>query len=174
MWLIFWALEVGLFTAYLIYSLKKHAMSYHRNVKMSLISFEFMMVVALLINGITWIVPINSSLEDQFLGSAIAATYERTNFCVFLLIMYQLLYLLKRVEYQINPKFSTPYQVLVELRRNLIIGRTFILISALMIVFILIIGIIFLASPSSGSNAIDIIYFIVCFAFFFINMYILY
>jgi hypothetical protein len=141
---------------------------------MSLIFFEVMMIVALLVNAITWIVPFNGTLSDQFEGSVFAATFERTNFCAFLLMIYQLLYLLKRVEYQINPKFSTPHQVLVELRRNLIMGRIFISISALMVVFILIISIVFLASPNSHSNAIDIIYFLVGFGFFFLNLFIMY
>lgn len=88
--------------------------------------------------------------------------------------MYKLLYLLKRVEYQINPKFESTQRVLLELRHNTVIETTFLTTSIVILIFILTITIVFLINPDSHSNGLDFTYFFVCFAFFFLNLYIIF
>ena len=135
--------------------------------------FAILMIMAWIVNLLTWVIPYNSPLTDQFYGCVIAATYERTNFCIFLIIQYHLLYLLKRVEYQINPKFDSADQVLRELRKNEIIERTYLSISGVSVIFILVISIEFI-ERAGGANTLDIIYFFVCFAFFVFNIFLIF
>lgn len=77
-----------------------------------------MIFVSWIINLLAWAIPLNDSVIDQFEGCVLAATFERTNFCIFLIIMYKLLYSLKRVEFQINPKFTSPEMVCKVLRKH--------------------------------------------------------
>ena len=52
--------------------------------------------------------------------------------------------------------------------------RVYLSINVVIVVFILIISVIFVADPDSHANEIDLVYFIVGFAFFFFNLLILF
>ena len=172
-WSVFYTVELIIFTLILIRALKVEGEPYLYEVKISFYIFQMMIVVSWLVNILAWTIPINNEITQQFRGCVFAATFERTNFCLFLIIMYKLLYSLKRVEFQINPKFTSPETVLKALKRHQKIERVFITISALIVIFILVISISFMVNTSGGSNSTDIIYFFLGFAFFLLNLFIL-
>ena len=87
--------------------------------------------------------------------------------------MYKLLYLLKRVEYQINPKFQNTIKILNELKHNQFLETLFLTTSLIITVFILVISIYFLTAPTQPSNKLDIIYFAVGFVYVILNIVIL-
>ena len=98
-WFAFYFMEAVVFS-YLAYkALSIKGQPYLNFVKYSFYFFEVMLVALVFINLLSWTIPINEDVISQFRGCVLASTFERTNFCVFLILMYKLMYSLKRVEF---------------------------------------------------------------------------
>ena len=64
--------------------------------------------------------------------------YERVSFSLFLVLMQKVLFVLKRIEFQMNTQFQSVQQVMRELRILIVIERVFLLTYICVIAFLMI------------------------------------
>ena len=123
-----WTFKLICFTIQLLVLISNYGHLFQTFMKFVLVMFEILFTFGTINNGVTLYILSEQKSSDQFRYVQYINLYEKVSYSLFLVLTYKVLFVLKRVEFQMNTTFKSVNQVTYELRKLIIIERFYLFI----------------------------------------------
>ena len=117
-----------IYSVYLIYVIKYYRKIIQKAIKAVFVSFWLMSLISIIICRLVY---------SHTWPLSIYSTFVRVNLAINLILMYKILFLLKRVELQINPKYQTAQEILKILTKMVKTERIYLAINTTLVILMI-------------------------------------